>query len=134
MLENLLDKLKSEFEDRFLTEKTGLEQFKLKLRDGLEIEIIHEENMFYLSSHICALPETRREELFIYLMKANLFGEGTAGCVLGLTQDEKFLTISLQTNSEINFKTFKEKFEDFLNYQLYWNEEVIQFATQENIL
>lgn len=134
MLENLLDTLKNEFEKRFLTEKKAHEQFKITISNGLEIEMTHEEDTFYFSSHLCALPENRREELFIYLMKANLFGEGTGGCVLGLTQDEKFLTLSYKTNSEINFKTFKEKFEDFLNYHLYWKEEVTQFATQENIL
>jgi hypothetical protein len=80
-----------------------------------------------LSATICPLPKTNKEDLYIYLMRANLLGQGTGGSRIGLEQNEKVLTLSLGLPYEMNYSTFKEKFEDFINYVIYWREEVEKF-------
>lgn len=86
-----------------------------------------------LQAVVCPCPRGRKEEIFIYLMRANLLGQGTGGAALGIDQDEKFLTLSLGLPYELNYKTFKESVEDFINYLIYWREEVAKLETEERI-
>ena len=77
-----------------------------------------------MQADIAICPNKRKEELFIYLMRANLLGQATGGCRIGLSQNEKVLTLSLGLPYELNYSVFKEKFEDFVNYLVYWREEM----------
>ena len=61
-------------------------------------------------------PLNKREEVFMYLMKANLLGQGTGGSIIGLDRDEKFLTLCLTLPYDIKYKVFKDALEDFTNY------------------
>ena len=73
----------------------------------------------------------KREELFIYLMRANFLGQGTGGARIGLDGDEKVLTLSIGFPYEMNYQLFKESVEDFVNYVVYWRAEIAKFE-QEN--
>jgi hypothetical protein len=73
------------------------------------------------------VPTTKKEELFIYLSRANLLGQGTGGSRIGLDPSEKLLTLFLGLPYEMNYSSFKQKFEDFINYVLYWREEISTF-------
>lgn len=77
---------------------------------------------FFARMGIC--PLHKREELFIYLMKANLLGQGTGGSVIGLDRDEKFLTLHLILPYELKYKAFKDALEDFVNYLDFWKNEL----------
>ncbi len=77
-----------------------------------------------ISSEICKCPQKNREDLFIWLMRANLLGQGAGGCRIGLDIDEKVLTLSLGLPYEMNYSLFKERFEDFVNYVIYWRDEI----------
>lgn len=79
------------------------------------------------SANICECPKRKREDLFIWLMRANLLCQGTGGCRIGLDKDEKFLTLLLSIPYEIDYRYFKERFEDFVNYVTYWREEIEKF-------
>jgi len=57
------------------------------------------------------------------LMKANLLGQGTGEQAIGLDHEEKSLTLSCIIPYDINYKEFKEKIEDFVNYLDYWRLE-----------
>jgi hypothetical protein len=87
----------------------------------------------YVRSTICPCPDKNKEDLFIYLMKANLLGQGTNGAVISIDEEEKFLTLSLTLSYEVNYQEFKESLEDFVNYILFWREEIdkIQKAAEE---
>lgn len=87
-----------------------------------------------MQAPICPPPEKKREELFTYLMRANLFGQGAGGARIGLSYDEKSLTLSLGLPYEINYQAFKEKLEDFINYSFFWREEVTKFMKQTTLL
>ena len=86
-----------------------------------------------MQGSICPCPERKREDLFIYLMRANLLGQGTGGSRIGLDSDEKFLTLSLGLPYEMNYQSFKENFEDFVNYLIYWRDEVTKLEREQNI-
>ena len=87
-----------------------------------------------MRAQICEVPKKKKEELFIYLMRANLLGQGTGANRIGLDADEKFLTLSLGLPYELNYQTFKETVEDFVNYLIYWREEVTKFENVESVL
>ncbi len=80
-----------------------------------------------MQAQICLCPEEKKEDLFIFLMRANLLGQGTGGARIGLDAEEKFLTLSLGLPYEMNYQIFKETIEDFVNYLIYWRDEVTKF-------
>ncbi len=81
-------------------------------------------------------PTVKREELFMYLMKANFLGQGTGGSSLALDENENFLTLSLVLPYDMNYKMFKDAVEDFANYLDYWREELTRHkkAVEDSIL
>jgi hypothetical protein len=80
----------------------------------------------YFQAPVAPLPKQKREELLMLLMKANFLGQGTGGSALGLKEDESFLTLSLALPYEMNYKTFREAVEDFVNYVDYWKNRVAE--------
>jgi hypothetical protein len=85
-----------------------------------------------MHAQICEIPQKKKEELFIYLMRANLLGQGTGLTRIGIDADEKSLTLSLGLPYELNYQSFKETVEDFMNYLIYWREEVTKFENEES--
>ncbi len=81
-------------------------------------------------------PTLKKEDLFIYLMKANFLGQGTGGSAIGLDQDENFLTLSLVLPYDMNYIMFRDALEDFANYIDYWKAELIRHtkAAEQQIL
>lgn len=82
---------------------------------------------FALQSKIEEVPTKKRDDFYIYLMRANFLGQGTGGARIGMDANEKFLTLSLGFSYEMNYQTFKESIEDFVNYVAYWREETAKF-------
>jgi len=86
---------------------------------------------FSLVSPITDCPNRKREDLFIYLMRANFLGQGTGGARIGLDADEKVLTLSIGFPYEMNYQHFKESVEDFVNYIVYWRDEIAKFEQEK---
>lgn len=86
-----------------------------------------------MHAQICAIPNKKKEELFIYLMRANLLGQGTGGSRIGMDSEEKFLTLSSGLPYELNYQIFREAIEDFVNYVIYWRDEVTKFENEESV-
>jgi hypothetical protein len=101
---------------------TGL--FHFPLNESLSIAVKELDPGVLLTSPIAPCPNKKRELLFIKLMKANLFGQGTLGSTIGLSLDEKLLTLSSAIPYEMDYRGFKEAFEDFANVVDYWRTEV----------
>jgi hypothetical protein len=79
-------------------------------------------------SLFCEIIETPKEREDIFLenaLRANLFGQGTEGGILGLSDEDSFLTLTKSVEANVDYKTFKEILEDFLNSVEFWKEEVI---------
>lgn len=112
------------------------EQKFYPFRLGKEVQVLLRdlEPGVAMHANICPCPEKKREDLFIYLMRANLLGQGTGGSRIGLDTDEKFLTLSRGLPYEMNYQVFKENVEDFVNYLIYWREEMAKLEKEESIL
>src|SRR3990167_5969015 len=127
-LDQILDPFYEEFKLGAPPQKDNKGNYPLRLSPAYEISLQELKPGIFFSSLIMPLSdEKNKEALFIYLMKANFLGQGTGGNVIGIDQSEKFLTLSLRLPFEVNYKTFKESLEDFINYLDYWREEVVLF-------
>lgn len=131
MLKELIQKFATDVEkelNSFTTEKKGAVQVSI----GPDLEVILSELKpgILFESRIGEVPKARKEELFSFLMHANVLGQGTGGAALGLTGDEKFLTLSLDLAYDINYTEFKERLEEFSNFTVYWKEELERFKTE----
>jgi hypothetical protein len=107
-----------------LTEK----EYTLTLNPAVSLSIRHLDPGCALSARIALCPTKNREELFLHLMSANFLGQGTGSARIGLSLDEKFLTLSRGFPYEMNYQDFKEKVEEFVNYLLYWREELMKWV------
>ena len=131
MLVEYLEKLSNELEikvpelnkDKSYLITVGAEVLKLKdLEPGFEME-----------AKIREIPQKNREELFVFLMRGNLLGQGTGSSRIGIDLNEKFLTLSLGLPYELNYEIFRESIEDFVNFLIYWREEVSKFESKESM-
>lgn len=98
--------------------------FQLSLNDDVTITITDLDPGGLFFSRLCVLHKDFREEIFTYIMRANLLGQGTFDCQIGLETDEKFLTLSRSIPYEIDYTTFKEALELFANTLSIWREEI----------
>lgn len=110
-------------------EKTETGRFILPL-PALNIEVKPLDSGVYFYSPIAPCPNLKKEELFIQLMKANLFGQGTMGSTIALKSDENLLTLSLGMPYDMNYSSFKGALEDFANIVEYWREEIDRHVKQ----
>lgn len=127
MLEKLLQTLCNELSISPFPQRNKENSYLFQFNDSILTKLTDLNPGVSLSSIICTAPKTNKEDLYIYLMRANLLGQGTGGCRIGLEQNEKVLTLSLGLPYEMNYSTFKERFEDFINYVIYWREEIEKF-------
>lgn len=99
--------------------------FIIEITKEIEVKIFDLDPGFYFLTNIANCPNEKKEDLFIYLMRANLLGQGTGRCRIGMDMEEKFLTLSYLIDYEVNYIEFKEKLEDFVNYINFWKKEII---------
>jgi len=92
--------------------------------ESLRVEIRDLNPGVFFFSPICPCPEIKREILFIQLMKANLFGQGTMWAAIAFDEGENLLTLSSGFPYDMDYRSFKESLEDFANIVEYWREEV----------
>ena len=129
VLSELMDYLIELCEDLNLDpnlEKTDEGSFLLPINASLRIEVTPLSPGALFFSPIRSCPKKKKEELFIQLMKANLFGQGTLGAAIGLDPKGKFLTLSSSLAYDMDYRGFKEAMEDFANIVEYWREEIDQ--------
>ncbi|PIS02082.1 MAG: hypothetical protein COT85_08065 [Chlamydiae bacterium CG10_big_fil_rev_8_21_14_0_10_42_34] len=132
MLRDFLEKLCIELAIESIPKLNEQKIYPLRLGDDL-VAIKDLDPGVSLQAQICPCPQKKKEDLFIYLMRANLLGQGTGGTRIGLDLDEKFLTLSLGLPYELNYQTFKDTVEDFVNYLIYWRDEVAKFESEHSI-
>lgn len=100
---------------------------ELTINSTLSIDLHDLDPGFSLHAKIAPVTVKKREEFYSYLMRANFLGQGTGGARIGMDADENFLTLSHGFAYEMDYQTFKESVEDFVNYVLYWREETAKF-------
>ncbi len=110
--------------------------YKLTLSDDLLIIVKKNQEGLAFFANLAPLLFQKKESAFIYLMKANLLGQGTGDQALGIDFEEKSLTLSCIIPYDMEYKEFKERIENFVNYLYYWRFEVekMQKAEQTSIM
>jgi hypothetical protein len=99
-----------------------------------EVEIRDLQPGISFHGRICPCPEKKREELFLLLGKANYLGQQTGPARIGMSADEKFLTLSLGIPYEMSKEVFRDQLEDFVNFMIHWRKEVANFEKLETLL
>ncbi|MCB1107520.1 MAG: type III secretion system chaperone [Chlamydiia bacterium] len=130
-LEKLVEMLAQELKLPALPQKDKNGCYQLKINPSIDILMKALEPGVFIYAKMLPIPkEGNKEALFIHLMKANLLGQGTGGAAIGIDEGEKFFTLSLSLPFEVNYKTFHENLEDYLNYIDYWKEEIPKLQAQ----
>lgn len=125
MLDNFMKEFgkELELEGSLATETPGVYAFKLE--EEVTITLTSLPQGFSLSCALAACPKTNREAFFTQTMLANLFGQGTRGGVLGLSEDGNMLTLSKVVDYTADYKDFRDTVEDFINIVDYWRHETL---------
>ncbi len=76
-----------------------------------------------LSADIGKIPQEKKEDLLMHLMEANFLGQGTGGNILGISKDEKKITLRFVKPFEILKQVLHDDLESFVNHLLYWREQ-----------
>ncbi|MGK5594186.1 MAG: type III secretion system chaperone [Parachlamydiaceae bacterium] len=113
-----------ELREPFPQESPGV--YTIPLGEGLSITLSSHPQGFYLHSTIGPAPEQQEEAFFTRALLANLFGQGTKGAVLSLSEEGRMLTLSRSIDYDISYKEFKEILEDFINVIDFWREEALK--------
>lgn len=130
MLELLLRQLSEEFSLGVPPERSKENTYPLTLSPRMQIDIQPLDPGLAFSAPLEPLQDSKREELFIYLMRANFLGQGTGEGVISLDPDEKLLTLSLVVPYDVDYKTFKSDLENFANYVDFWRQELAYFKSK----
>ena len=131
MVQGFLEKLCAELSISPIPALNDKKIYPLRFSPGTEISIADLHPGVGMRAVIAVCPTGRREDLFIYLMRANLLGQGTGGARIGVDEREKNLTLSLGLPYEMNYHAFKEALEEFVNHLVYWRDVVVKFEKNE---
>jgi len=117
LLDDHVKKFETEFEaaDHLFQKESGT--YLLTLEQT--VELIPQREGFRLRSLVGECPESA-PDLVANLMLANLLGQGTGGCALSLSSDEKRIFLHRDVEHDIPYVEFKELVEAFLNFTTYW--------------
>lgn len=99
--------------------------YALPLDEGLTILISEIPNGLILKCSVAPYPKVREEIFSTQAMLGNLFGQGTRGATLGLTNDGNTLTLTQIIDYNIDYKEFKDLLEDFINSVDFWRDEAL---------
>lgn len=103
--------------------------YKIPLEADLSILITTIPEGISFTSNLAQIPKGKEESFYTHALLGNLFGQGTKGAVLGLTDDGRMLTLSHLIDYDINYKEFKETLEDFINSVDFWRKEALNYQT-----
>ncbi|MBS4168099.1 type III secretion system chaperone [Parachlamydia sp. AcF125] len=127
MLDNHMKRLAAELEleNSMTTETPGVYAFPLS--EDIKIYILTISEGIYFECAFAPCPSTRQEELFTQLLLANLFGQGTRGATLGLSEEGKLVKLSQLLENKEDYQLFKNNLEDFINSVDFWSEETLTY-------
>lgn len=124
-MKELIEKLSKETKASYV--EIDNTNYIFNLTDEVRAEIKKIEDSLYITSKILPSPESKKEEIFTFVMELNLLRNVTGNTTIGLSDNEKFLTLSSVMTYEENYKIFKENIENFINYLLYIEDEIRKF-------
>ena len=126
-LQALLAQLQKDYELKapFNQEEPGI--WSIPIDEGVFVRASEPGGRLYLETTFLDAPIGKEEELYLNLLFANLFGQGTRGAVLSLSDDSRKLTLSRAIEYDVNYKEFQDILEDFINSIDFWREEALNY-------
>ncbi len=120
----LLQELAQKFNFTAELEKDPQGFYRLEINE--KTVLLLKENNFGLTckSDITPIASDDNEDLLTLLMRANFTGQGTGGAILCLNPTGQKLLLQNHVFGDLNYKEFKEKIEEFVNYLNYWKTRV----------
>ncbi len=125
MLEQLIKQLGQELDMTEQITKNEEEHYLLSFEPEIDVEAIECDKCHLLKGAIGPCPTSNGESFLMKVMEANLFGRGTRGSVIGIDNEEKMLTLTLELDYNSSYKDFKEKLEDFISVVDFWRKQAI---------
>ncbi|MBJ7449249.1 MAG: type III secretion system chaperone [Parachlamydiales bacterium] len=110
-------------------EASSAGSFLLSFTENLSLSIKPLDVGFYITSRLGQLPIKDAEEHLKTFLAANLFGDATGRAVIGLEEDEKWLTFSLAIPYQMTYNQFRDELENFINYLELWQDKLAEAAT-----
>lgn len=132
MIQGFLEKLSVELSVP-LAKQREKKVFSFSLNENIMVNVRDLEPGVSMQAPLIACPTQKKEDLFIYLMSANLLGQGTNGARIALDSEEKTLTLLLGLPYEMNYQLFRETLEDFVNHLIFWRNEIEKFKNETTI-
>lgn len=130
-LEQIIENLSKEVGIKAIPQLDKKGSYQLHINKDTQISITETDQGIFFFVRIIPIPEMKSQEVvFIYLMKANLLGQGTGGSVIGIDTLEKHFTLSLSLTENLSYKIFKDYLEEFLNYLDFWKEEIPSYIAK----
>jgi len=130
MLDKYIQKLSKEIgiEGSLATEVPGVYAFPLD--EDITVSITEIPHGFTMTCTFSECPEENEEEFYTHALLANLYGEGTDGCVLGIDAEGKRLILSRKVDYDIEYNEFMDLVEDFMNSVDFWKDEAVAYGTK----
>lgn len=124
-LPDLIKELQKDFElkEPFAENPPGV--FDVPVDEDVMVTVREVPGGMVLSASFVDMPLGKEEELYLNLLYANLMGQGTRGAILALSEDGRRLILSRVIDYDVNFKEFRDIFEDFISTVDYWRDEVL---------
>lgn len=123
MLEKLITQLGTELSMEEAISSTEDHHYTLSFEPDIVVEAMELEKSHLLKGVIGASPQKNVDAFFLKTMEANLFGMGTRGAVIGLDDEGKMLTLTMELDYNSSFKDFHESLEDFVSVLDFWRNE-----------
>lgn len=131
MLEDYIRQLSEDY--GVTSEKVSEKSYRLMVENGVLCEISQEKSSpILLRATVSACPERNLEDFLREIMRASLFGQQTGGATFSLDSSGEMLVLSLLMHPTLEYRTFYEKLEDFLNYVDYWKNKVIEYEKAQD--
>lgn len=124
MIRQLLLELERKSGHKLDVIETSNHSFILALTDDLVIELQPRSPGLYLQGIIGNHPLQDKEDLYMKLLQANFLQKGMGQSIIGISSDEKTLTLSADFPYELDYITFKDNLELFANGLSFWKEEL----------
>lgn len=125
MLKTLIDHLAQELNMEELITSPEENHYILPFNNEVDVEAVQLDKSYLLKAIIGSPPEKNCDTFMMKVAEANLFGIGTRDSVIGLKQDEKLLTLSMELRYNDSYKNFMEKLEDFVTVIEFWRNEAL---------
>ncbi|MDX8431182.1 MAG: type III secretion system chaperone [Candidatus Algichlamydia australiensis] len=101
-------------------DKEKKEMFTVHINPEVKVSLKSLKPGFELFAKAGKLPQKNKEDTLMHVMEANLLGQGTGGNILGMTKDEKEITLRFVKPFEASKEVLHDDLENFVNYLGYW--------------